>query len=58
MLLIIVISSFLGCSNVPQAELDAKIDKCTAAGMSYTYMNDFRGHPYEVTCVRAHPNEK
>lgn len=46
------------CSNVSQEELNAKIDKCTAAGMEYTYMKDFRGKPYDVTCVRSHPNEK
>lgn len=56
-LLLIVISLF-GCSNVSQEELDAKISKCTAAGMAYTYMNDFRGKPYDVTCVRRHDNEK
>ncbi len=44
-----------GCSNVSQAELDAKISKCTAAGMGYTYMNDFRGKPYDVVCARTHP---
>ena len=49
---------FAGCSNVSQAELDAKINKCTAADMEYTYMKDFRGKPYDVVCVRKHPNEK
>lgn len=47
-----------GCSNVSQEELNAKINKCTAADMEYTYMKDFRGKPYDVTCVRKHPNEK
>ena len=47
-----------GCSNISQEELDAKINKCTAAGMGYTYMKDFRGKPYDVTCVRKHANEK
>jgi hypothetical protein len=49
---------FMGCSNVSQEELDAKIQKCTAAGMGYTYMKDFRGKPYDVVCVRKHENEK
>jgi hypothetical protein len=49
---------FAGCSNVSQEELDAKIKKCTEADMAYTYMKDFRGKPYDVVCVRKHPNEK
>ena len=49
---------FAGCSNVSQEELNAKINKCTAADMEYTYMKDFRGKPYDVVCVRKHPNEK
>jgi len=52
------IVSLLGCSNVSQEELDAKINTCRAAGMEYTYMKDFRGKPYDVTCVRRHDNEK
>ena len=52
------VASLAGCSNVSQEELDAKIQKCTDAGMLYTYMNDFRGKPYDVTCVRRHDNEK
>jgi hypothetical protein len=57
---ILLISSILlfGCSNVSQEELNAKINKCTAAGMEFTFMKDFRGKPYEVVCVRSHPNEK
>jgi uncharacterized protein YceK len=58
--LMLVLVAFLlaGCSNVSQEELDAKINKCTAADMAYTYMKDFRGKPYDVVCVRKHPNEK
>jgi hypothetical protein len=40
-----------GCSKVSDEELQAKIDKCTEAGMNYTYLRDFRGEPYEVMCV-------
>jgi uncharacterized protein YceK len=59
MLILLLLSALLaGCSNVPQEELDAKIQKCTDAGMEYTYMKDFRGKPYDVTCVRRHDNEK
>ncbi len=58
LILLPLVSLFAGCSNVSQAELDAKISKCCAAGMAYTYMNDFRGKPYDVVCVRTHPNEK
>ena len=57
-LLILFVMSLFGCSNVSQEELDAKINKCSAAGMEYTYMKDFRGKPYDVTCVRKHDNER
>jgi uncharacterized protein YceK len=58
LLLLLIIMSFFGCSSVSQEELDAKINKCTEAGMEYTYMKDYRGNPYDVTCVRRHDNEK
>lgn len=58
LILMLGVMSLVGCSNVSQEELDAKIQKCTAAGMEYTYMKDFRGKPYDVTCVRKHDNEK
>lgn len=58
LILMLGVMSLVGCSNVSQEELDAKIQKCTAAGMEYTYMKDFRGKPYDVTCVRRHDNEK
>lgn len=57
--MIMMVAIFVyGCSNVSQEELNAKINKCTEAGMVYTYMKDFRGKPYDVTCVRRHDNEK
>lgn len=40
-----------GCSKVSEAELQAKINKCTEAGMNYTLLKDFKGDPYEVMCV-------
>ncbi|MFA7403343.1 MAG: hypothetical protein WC007_05080 [Pelobacteraceae bacterium] len=40
-----------GCTEVREEELKAKIDACTAAGMNYTYLRDFRGKPYDVMCV-------
>jgi hypothetical protein len=43
--------SVTGCTKVNEDELQAKINKCTAAGMNYTYLRDFRGEPYEVMCV-------
>ncbi len=50
--LLVVIAMFsAGCSTVSEDELQSKIDKCTAAGMNYTYLNDFRGKPYDVMCV-------
>lgn len=39
------------CTITPEEELQAKIDKCTAAGMNYTYLRDYKGDPYEVMCV-------
>jgi hypothetical protein len=47
-LLLILIA---GCVKVSEEELKAKIDACTAAGMNYTYLNDFRGKPFDVMCV-------
>ena len=58
LLLVFFVVLLAGCSNVSQDELNAKISKCTAADMEYTYMKDFRGKPYDVVCVRKHPNEK
>jgi len=58
LLLLVVTILLVGCSATPQAELDAKIDVCTKAGMGYTYLKDYRNRPFEVVCVREHPNEK
>jgi len=40
-----------GCTKVSEEELAAKIGACTAAGMNYTYLNIFRGKPYDVMSV-------
>lgn len=48
MLLLVLLA---GCSKVSEEELNAKINACNAAGMDYTYLNDFRGKPYDVMCV-------
>ncbi len=48
---IIVVIFLSGCSKATDAELQAKVNKCTAAGMNYTYLKDFRGKPYDVMCV-------
>jgi hypothetical protein len=40
-----------GCTKIREEDLQAKIDKCTAAGMNYTYLRDFKGDPYDVMCV-------
>lgn len=40
-----------GCTKVSEEELQAKVDACTAAGMNYTYLKDYRGNPYDVMCV-------
>lgn len=51
LLLISVALLATACSNLSDEEIKAKIDKCTAAGMNYTYLKDFRGKPYDVMCV-------
>lgn len=49
---IVLLLSFLaGCSKVSEAELQKKIDACTAANMNYSYLNDWQGKPYDVMCV-------
>lgn len=40
-----------GCTKVSEEELKAKIDACSAAGMNYTYLKDYKGDPYDVMCV-------
>jgi hypothetical protein len=47
----LLLTLLAGCNNVREEELKAKIDVCTAAGMNYTYLRDFRGKPYDVMCV-------
>jgi hypothetical protein len=47
----LLLTLLAGCNKVSEGELNAKIDACTAAGMNYTYLNDFRGKPYDVMCV-------
>jgi hypothetical protein len=42
---------FSGCSSVSEEELQAKVNKCTEAGMNFTYLRDYKGDPYEVMCV-------
>lgn len=49
--LILLLAILAGCSKVSDEELKVKIDACTAAGMNYTYLRDFRDNPYDVMCV-------
>jgi hypothetical protein len=49
--LVFLFTLLVGCSKVSETELKVKIDACTAAGMNYTYLNDWRGNPYDVMCV-------
>jgi hypothetical protein len=49
--LVSCISFGSGCAKTREEDLQAKVDKCTAAGMNYTYMRDFKGDPYEVMCI-------
>ncbi len=51
LLIILIALSAAGCSKATDEEIRAKVDKCTAAGMDYTYLKDFRGKPYDVMCV-------
>ena len=50
-ILFLLLTLLAGCIKVSEEELKAKIDACTAAGMNYTYLRDFRGNPYDVMCV-------
>jgi len=49
--LFLLLALLVGCTKVSEQELNTKIDACTAAGMDYTYLRDFRGNPYDVMCV-------
>jgi hypothetical protein len=49
--LFLLLTLLAGCTKVSEEELTAKIGVCTAAGMNYTYLRDFRGRPYDVMCV-------
>jgi len=49
--LFLLLTLLAGCNKVSEEELAAKVNACTAAGMNYTYLNDFRGKPYDVMCV-------
>jgi hypothetical protein len=48
---ILLFALLAGCSAVSEAELQSKIDACSAAGMNYTYLRDYRDQPYDVMCV-------
>lgn len=41
----------VACTKTSEEELNAKINACSSAGMNYTYLNDWRGNPYDVMCV-------
>jgi hypothetical protein len=49
--LLLLLVLLAGCTKVRNEELKAKIDACTAAGMNYTYLPDYKGDPYDVVCV-------
>jgi hypothetical protein len=57
-LFLLLVGSLVGCSSLTQDEVNAKIYKCTEANMEYTIMQDYRGKPVDVICIRKHPNEK
>lgn len=50
-ILVILLALLSGCNTVNEQELKAKVDACTAAGMNFTYLRDFKGQPYDVMCV-------
>lgn len=39
------------CAKTSEEELNRKINACSAAGMDYTYLRDYKGEPYDVMCV-------
>lgn len=47
----LLLTLLAGCTKVSEEELKTKVDACTAAGMNYTYLSDYRGKPYDVMCV-------
>jgi hypothetical protein len=49
--LLLLLALLAGCTKTSEAELQTKIDACSAAGMNYAYLNDWRGNPYDVMCV-------
>ena len=49
--LLFLLLTLAGCTTVSDEELKTKIDACTAAGMNYTYLRDYKGDPYDVMCV-------
>lgn len=50
-LVIVTVMLTAGCVQLSDEEIQSKVNKCTAAGMNYTYLKDFRGRPYDVMCV-------
>lgn len=51
LLCLVVAMLMTGCIQLSEEEMQAKVNKCTASGMNYTYLRDFRGRPYDVMCV-------
>ncbi|MDD2365672.1 MAG: hypothetical protein PHN84_05855 [Desulfuromonadaceae bacterium] len=51
LLTVFLLSFTAGCTKVSEAELQSKINACSAANMNYTYLKDWRGKPYDVMCV-------
>ena len=49
--LFLLLTFLTACTKINEEELKTKIDACTAAGMNYTYLRDYRGNPYDVMCV-------
>ncbi len=49
--LFVFVALLAGCTKVSEEELKVKIDACSAAGMNYTYLRDYKGQPYDVMCV-------
>jgi hypothetical protein len=48
---LILLTLLFGCVKVSEEELRTKIDACSASGMEYTYLRDYKGDPYDVMCV-------
>jgi PBP1b-binding outer membrane lipoprotein LpoB len=48
---VLLLVLLVACVKTDEQELQRKVDACSAAGMDYTYLKDFKNQPYDVMCV-------